>query len=196
MLQTIPRPIKALVIGASSGGVEALLTLLPSLPESLGIPVFVVLHIPRDRPSRLVELFQHKCVVVIREALDKEPVEPGVLYFAPPDYHLLVEAGPQIALSCDDPVHFSRPSIDCLFESAADEYRENLVGIILTGASEDGAAGLAAIKHQGGFTIVQTPEVSRAPAMPLAAIQAAQPHLVLSLSAIADLLGALPRLDS
>src|SRR5690606_36346234 len=104
MLQTIPRPIKALVIGASSGGVEALLTLLPSLPESLGIPVFVVRHIPRDLPSRLVELFQVKCAVVIRVALDKAPVQPSVLYFAPPDYRLLVEAGPQIALTCDDRV--------------------------------------------------------------------------------------------
>ncbi|HEX4377962.1 MAG TPA: chemotaxis protein CheB, partial [Steroidobacteraceae bacterium] len=124
------RPIHAVAIGASAGGIEALSVILPSLPARLSIPVFVVQHLARERPSLLVELYTARCELRVCEALDNTTIERGVLYFAPPDYHLLLDRGPSLALSSDEPVHFSRPSIDVLFDSAADIYGERLLGLI------------------------------------------------------------------
>jgi two-component system chemotaxis response regulator CheB len=183
--------IGAIVIGASAGGVGALSVLLPALPEACMAPVFVVIHLPRDRPSLLVDVFSHKCSLEVREAQDKEPVAAGTVYFAPANYHLLVDQGPQLALSADDLVHHSRPSIDVLFESAADVYRERLLGIILTGANEDGAAGLAAVHDAGGITVVQAPETAQSPLMVLSALKLRPPDLVLPLEEIAVLLRTL-----
>jgi two-component system chemotaxis response regulator CheB len=182
------RGVDAIVMGASSGGVEALSLLLPALPAGSRVPVFVVLHVPRERPSRLAEIFTSKCVVPVREAEDKLPVEPGTVYFAPPDYHLLVDVGPAIALSADDEVNFSRPSIDVLFESAADLYGTRLLGIILTGANEDGTNGLEAIHRAGGIAIVQQPEGARSPHMLKSALARTPQVRVLSLEQIATLL--------
>ncbi|MDB6060312.1 MAG: CheB methylesterase [Verrucomicrobiaceae bacterium] len=175
------RSIDAIVIGASSGGVEAISALLPALTETMRVSIFIVLHVPRDRPSGLVELFNYKCVLPVREAQDKEPVENGTVYIAPPDYHLLLDKGPRLALSCDEPVHYSRPAIDCLFESAADIYQNRLLGIILTGGNEDGAAGLAAVKNAGGVTIVQQPDTAQMSVMPAAALKRCTPDFVLPL---------------
>jgi two-component system chemotaxis response regulator CheB len=183
--------IDAVVIGASAGGVEALSLLLPALPRDTVPALFVVLHLPRDRPSLLADIFARKCSVHVREAQDKEPVESGTVYFAPSNYHLLVDEGPQLALSVDDLVHHSRPSIDVLFESAADVYRSRLLGIILTGANEDGAQGLAAVHDSGGITIVQEPETAHSPQMARAALKLRAPDYVLSLDAIAGMLGVL-----
>jgi two-component system chemotaxis response regulator CheB len=146
--------IDAIAIGASAGGVDALSVLLPALPPGLQASLFIVLHLPRERPSLLADIFAPKCALQVKEAEDKMRVEPGTVYFAPPDYHLLIDKGPQLALSIDELVHFSRPSIDVLFESAADIYAERLMGIIITGANEDGTAALAAIHRSGGVTIV------------------------------------------
>lgn len=186
------RRIDAVVIGGSAGAVEALCRILPSIPATTRVPVFVVLHLPRDRPSLLTEVFSPRCAVPIREAQDKEPIEPGVVYVAPPDYHLLIDVGPAISLSVDDVVHFSRPSIDVLFESAADFYRERLLGIILTGANEDGAAGLAAVEQAGGVTVVQRPQDAQASVMLTAAMSRSPGAAVLSLAEIASVLGSLP----
>jgi len=183
--------VDAIVIGASAGGVEALSILFPALPASLAAPVFVVLHLPRERPSLLVEIFQPKCALPIHEAEDKEPVEAGVVYFAPPDYHLLVDEGPRIALSTEAAVHYSRPSIDVLFESAADRFGARLLAVVLTGASEDGAAGAAAVQRAGGITLVQQPEGAQSPRMPQAALRLTEPTHVLALPAMAALLGTL-----
>ncbi len=180
--------VDAVVIGASAGGVEALGVLLPALPARVRASVFVVIHLPRERPSLLVDVFSPRCALAVREALDKDPVEPSTLYFAPPDYHLLVDRGPQLILSADAPVNFSRPSIDVLFESAADVYGPRLLGALLTGASEDGAAGLAAIRKAGGLTVVQEPTTARAPTMPAAALKAGPVDFVVSLEQIAGLL--------
>lgn len=192
------RRIDSIVIGASAGGVEALSVLLPALPATLAAAVFIVLHIPRERPSLLAEIFRCKCAVPVREAQDKEPVAPGTVYFAPPDYHLLIDTGlltvdggagqrrgPQLALSVDESVHFSRPSIDVLFESAADVYGDRLLGIILTGANEDGAAGLAAVHEAGGQTIVQHPQSAHSSLMIVSALKRSAPDFVLSLEQIA-----------
>jgi two-component system chemotaxis response regulator CheB len=183
--------ISAVVFGASAGGIEALSLLLAALPAELPAAVMGVLHLPRDRPSLLVEIFAPMCALPVQEAQDKEHIKPGHVYFAPADYHLLVDTGPSLALSVDEPVNFSRPSIDVLFESAADVYRERLLGIVLTGASQDGAAGLAAIHRLGGRTVVQDPASALVPLMPEAARRRSPVDFVLPLEQIADLLQAL-----
>jgi len=184
------REVDAVVIGTSAGGVEALTVLLPHLPAGLAVPVLIVLHLPRERPSLLASIFAPRCALAVVEAEDKQPVEPGTIYFAPPDYHMLIDAGPQIALSSDEPVHHSRPSIDVLFESAADAYRHRLLGIILTGASADGAAGLEAIRRAGGVTAVQQPDHAYASLMIESALKAGPVDYLLPLPEIAGLFTA------
>ena len=185
--------VDGVVIGASAGGVEALSFLLPALPAGLPAAVFVVIHLPRERPSLLVDIFGPRCMVEVREAQDKEPVAGGTVYFAPPDYHMLVDEGPQLALSSDDLVNFSRPSIDVLFESAADVYGERLLGIILTGASDDGSAGLEAVHLAGGWTVVQQPSSAHSPYMVEAAMRRSPVDFVLPIGDIARMLQSLDR---
>jgi len=185
--------VDAIVIGASAGGVEALMTLLPPLSESFGVPIFIVLHLPRDRPSLLAGIFSRKCHVTVCEAQDKEPVRPGTVYFAPPDYHLLIDEGPQLCLAADELVCHSRPSIDVLFESAADIYGPRLLGIILTGANEDGAEGLAAIHAAGGITVIQQPDSAQVKQMVVSALIRNPGSHVLDLHGISALLRTLER---
>lgn len=176
---------RAVVIGASAGAVQALLKILPALPADYPAPVLVAVHVPPDRDNVLVPLLQSRCRVRVKEAEDKEPVAAGVVYFAPSDYHLLVERDGSLALSSDELVNYSRPSIDVLFESAADAYGAGLTGIILTGANSDGAAGLQAVATTGGETIVEDPRHAYAPTMPEAALVGSSAR-ILSLDAIAD----------
>jgi two-component system chemotaxis response regulator CheB len=185
------REVDAIVIGTSAGGVEALSLILPALPAGLQAAVLIVIHLPRERPSRLVDIFSPKCALPVSEAEDKQPVEPGQVYFAPPDYHLLVDAGPCLALSADEAVHYSRPSIDVLFESAADVYGPRLLALLLTGASEDGAAGLDAVRRAGGATIVQEPEDARVPFMVESALRRGLADQVLTLDQNAGVMGTL-----
>lgn len=188
----VPRPAyDAIVVGGSSGGVEALVALLPALPATLQAPLVVVLHLPRDRRSLLADIFRQRCALPLQEAGDKDELQPGNVYFAPPDYHLLLDEGPRLSLSVDAPVHFSRPSIDVLFESAADLYGPRLVGILLSGANEDGARGLAAIRSAGGLAIVQDPASAPMPAMPLAALASTPVDHTLPPAGIAALLAQL-----
>lgn len=187
------RAIEAAVIGASAGGIDALLTLLPALPADLRQAVICILHMPPDRESRLAELFGERLPQPVREAADKEPIVPGTIYFAPPGYHLLVEQDRSFSLSCEPPVHFARPAIDVLMESAADAYGPALAGILLTGANQDGADGMARIRACGGLAIVQDPDDAQVPAMPMHAIRRCAPHLVLPLARIAALLPMLER---
>jgi two-component system chemotaxis response regulator CheB len=183
--------IDGVAIGTSAGGIDALSVLLPALPATLTAAVFVVIHLPRERPSHLVDVFQPKCAVPVREAQDKEAVERGTVYFAPPDYHLLIDRGPQLALSADALVNFSRPSVDVLFESAADVYGDRLLGIILTGASQDGALGLEAVRRAGGQTVVQRPDTAQVPVMVESALKRGPVDYVLPLDEIAALLRTL-----
>jgi two-component system chemotaxis response regulator CheB len=176
---------EAVVIGASAGALEALSAILPSLPADYRLPVMIVVHVPPDRKSVMAELFQAKCAIKVREAEDKEPISGGTAYFAPPDYHLLVEADKSLSLSDDEPVFYSRPSIDVLFESAADVYGPSLIAIVLTGANQDGAKGLKAVVEAGGAAIVQSPRGAFASAMPEAAIAECPEAQVLSLEEIA-----------
>lgn len=187
------RRIEAVVIGASAGGVTALLTLLTGLPETFRLPIVAVLHLPEDRDSLLVEIFQHRLPIAVREAADKESIAPATLYFAAPGYHLSVEMDRTFSLSCEAPVHYSRPSIDVLMASAADAYGASLAGILLTGANFDGAAGLAKIQQQGGLTVVQDPAEAEVATMPEAAIRKLHPNLILTLDGIRSLLLKLDR---
>jgi two-component system chemotaxis response regulator CheB len=161
---------QAVVIGTSAGALAALSALLPVLPADYPLPILIVVHIRPDRDCVIPQLFQAKCAIRVREAQDKEEIAPGTVYFAPPDYHLLVEQDRSLSLSSDEPLYFSRPAIDVLFETAADAWSEALVGIVLTGANQDGAAGLRAIVDAGGLAIVQEPQGAYATAMPEAAI--------------------------
>ena len=188
---TEPAPIKAVVIGASAGAVQALQVVLPALPADYPLPVLVVVHVPPDRSNVLLPLFQAKCRVTVKEAEDKETLVGGVIYFAPSDYHLLVEADGAIALSWDEPVNYSRPSIDVLFESAADAYGSGLAGVILTGANHDGAAGLKAVMDAGGVGIVEDPADAYATAMPESALEACPSATTMKLDAIALYLSSL-----
>ena len=176
---------EAIVIGASAGALEALSALLPGLPADYPLPIVIVVHIPADKKSLLADLFRQRCRVDVREAEDKEPIKAGTVYFAPPDYHLLVEADKTLSLSADEPVLFSRPSIDVLFETAADAYGEGLIGVILTGANSDGAMGLKAISGAGGVAVIESPEGAYAAAMPQAAIAACKDAQILPLNEIA-----------
>lgn len=182
------RAIEAVVIGASAGGVNALLEILPALSQHYPCPIVTVLHVLKGRPNQLAEVFQQRLQMAVREAGDKDELLPATLYFAPPGYHLLVEADRIFSLSCDPPIYFARPAIDATMESAADAYGERLLGILLTGANMDGAEGLAAIGKAGGLTVVQDPEEAQVPIMPKEAILARKPDLVLPLAAIRRLL--------
>lgn len=157
-------------IGASAGAVEALGGLLPAIPASFPAALVIVVHLPAGRRSRLAEILGGLCALRACEAEDKARIEPGTIYVAPSDYHLLVERDATLSLSIDEPVHFSRPSIDVLFESAARACGPHVLGILLSGASADGAEGLAAIAARGGLTWVQTPASARVSTMPEAAL--------------------------
>lgn len=178
--------VEAIVIGGSAGAIETLSLILPALPCTFRLPIFVTVHIPISRPSLLAPLFADKCELSVQEAEDKTPIEPGVIYFAPPDYHLLVESRSQLTLSVEDPVNYSRPAIDVLFESAVDVYEDRLLAVILTGANHDGAAGLRRVVACGGTGLVQLPETAYAAEMPRSALEACPQAKSLTPAAIAD----------
>lgn len=180
--------IEAIVIGGSAGGIDALLTLLPELPAGYPIPIIVVLHLPDERDSLLASIFAVRMKMPVHEAADKEPIIAGTVYFAGSGYHLAIEADRSFSLSGEPPRHFSRPSIDILMESAADAYGANLLGILLTGANDDGAAGLCRIQECGGMTIVQDPSEAQVATMPSAALDLCIPDKILKLRDIRALL--------
>ncbi|MDD1001454.1 MULTISPECIES: chemotaxis protein CheB [Pseudomonas] len=189
----LPR-VEAIVVGASAGGVEALLALLGPLRQGFVLPIIVVLHLPEERRSQLAEVFARRLMLPVEEATDKQDIAPGTVYFATPGYHLSVEQDRSLSLSLEERVHYSRPSIDYLFESAADAYGESLAAVLLTGANHDGARGLAQVKRRGGLTIVQDPEEAQVATMPLAALKIQQPDHVLPIHGIGRLLVELERI--
>ena len=178
---------KAVVMGMSAGGLVAMKKLFPSLPPDFPVPVITVQHMHTSQDGFFVEHLAAGLKITVKEALDKEPIKPGHVYFAPPNYHLLVEKEISFALSIDRLVNYSRPSIDVLFESAAPVWQSGLVGIILTGANGDGAKGMLAIKEHGGLTIAQKPSTAEYPVMPQAAIDTGGVDKVLTIQEIADI---------
>ena len=179
---------EAIAIGVSAGGLNALLTVLPPLGADLPVPVLVVQHLSPDADDFLVRHLDERSPARVKEAEDKERLEPGTVYVAPAGYHLMVDEGRFAALSVDERVNFSRPSVDVLFETAAEAYPGTLIGVILTGANNDGAAGLAAVKALGGLAVVQDPAGAEAEAMPKAALEAVQADHVVPLAEIGALL--------
>lgn len=180
--------IDAVVIGGSAGAVSALLQILPSLPGDYPLPIMIVVHLPPQGDSLLAGLLNERCQIQVKEAEDKEPIRAGIAYVAPPNYHLLVEPDFLLSLSLDEPILYSRPSIDVLFESAADAYGSNLMAILLTGASMDGSDGIRRVGQAGGLTYVQDPESAESPLMPSAALEAWPSAQALSLTNIASVL--------
>ncbi len=175
------------VIGASWGGLKATEILLSGLPKDFPLAIAIAQHRHRNARELLSELLQEHSLLPVVEVEDKLAIVPGHVYLAPADYHLLVEPG-NFALSTEAPVHYSRPSIDLLFESAADAYTHRAIGVILTGANQDGAQGLAALKRRGGLAIVQEPTEAESSFMPTAAIAATQVDHILPLAEIAPCL--------
>ena len=178
------------VVGTSSGGLKALQTLLSELPANFPLPLVVVQHRGKDSDSDLCEFLNQASSLPVSEPEDKESLLAGHVYLAPRDYHLLIEEK-SFALSTESPVAFARPSIDVLFESAADEYKEHAIGVILTGANRDGARGLARIKTNGGVTLGEDPASAAVRIMPDAAIESSNVDHVLQLREIAPFLARL-----
>ncbi|MFH1157249.1 MAG: chemotaxis protein CheB [Pseudomonadota bacterium] len=182
---------EAVVIGGSAGGLGALDMILPCLAPGSILAVLIVQHISPGSDDFLARHFGRICSLRVSEPEDKEPILPGNIYIAPPNYHLMVETDRTIALSVDGRVNYSRPSIDVLFETAAQVYQEHLAGLILTGANADGARGLARVKDWGGLALVQNPETAEARTMPESAIRAAAVDHILDLKAIGPFLNQL-----
>ncbi|PLX04677.1 MAG: chemotaxis protein CheB [Marinilabiliales bacterium] len=179
---------RAIVIGASAGGLYAIRDLLVPLPSDFRIPIIIVQHLSPTSENYMVEFLNKNTSLNIKEVDEKEPIKPNMVYIAPPNYHVLIEEDETFTLSADEKVNYSRPSIDVLFYSAADIYRKDLIGVVLTGANDDGARGLFTIRKNGGLGIVQTPSSAEAPQMPSAAILEANPEYIIEISEIAKLL--------
>lgn len=179
-------------IGTSWGGLAALTKLLGALPTDFGIPVVVVQHRSKDSERLLVQLLQGVTDMKVGEIEDKDPLTPGTVHVAPANYHVLIEDG-YASLTVEEPVRYSRPSIDVMFSSAADTYGTAAIGVVLTGANEDGARGLAHIVKRGGLALVQDPKTAEIPIMPQAAIRSVPSAEVLSLETLGPRLIALSR---
>lgn len=189
------REIEAVVIGGSAGVLDVLRSILAALPQDLRVPVIIVVHLPARAPTALHESLSSISAAPMQQVDDKEPLRPGRVYFAAPDYHLLIERDRCAALSLDDPVLYSRPSIDVLFQSASEVYGAALMSILLTGASADGAQGALAVHRAGGLTVIQDPATCEASAMPNAALDLFTPDFVLKPDEIAGLLARLVALS-
>ena len=161
---------KIFVIGGSAGSLEVIIKIIQHLPENPGAVFIIVLHRKNDKDSILEDLISYKTELNVSEVEDKDLILPNTIYIAPPDYHLLIENEKIFSLDSSEKVHFSRPSIDVTFESVADVFKERVVGILLSGANADGAAGIARIKSMGGHTIVQNPDTAEVAFMPQQAI--------------------------
>ena len=178
--------IEAIVIGGSAGALDALLAIVPALPDQILCPIVIVLHLPPAQANLVPEILARICARaprsarVVYEAEDKAPLVDQTIYVAAPNYHLLIERNRSLSLSIDEPVLYSRPAIDVLFESAADAYGPRVAGLVLSGANQDGAQGLSQIQQAGGVAIVQAPATASCPIMPEAAMRRVGPcaHVV------------------
>lgn len=177
--------IKAIVIGASFGGLDAIKFILNELPRKFQTPVIIVLHIGNNNINTFIRLLDKNDNLTVKEAEEKEIIKEKTIYFAPPNYHLQIEDECSLSLSTAQKVNFSRPSIDVLFETAAWTFKHQLLGILLTGSNSDGAEGLKTIQKYGGTTIVENPDTAFAKTMPQSAIKKSVPDFILNLEDIA-----------
>ncbi|XOF32847.1 MAG: chemotaxis protein CheB [Candidatus Electrothrix sp. YB6] len=187
---------RAVVVGASAGGIEVFTAILAQLPAQFSLPIILVQHLRKDQEDSLIRLYGSRSLLDVQEAEEKEKIIPGRVYVAPPDYHLLIERDETFSLSADDKVNYSRPSIDVLFESAADVYGPALVGVLLTGANHDGACGLQRIREHGGLIVVQDPATARFPEMPATALARTEVDHVLAPENLGKFLAGLPAIRS
>lgn len=183
--------IKLVVIGGSSGSLKILLYLLKNIRPGFPVPVLIVVHRNSHHESLLPELLSSRTDLTVKEAEEKEPVLPGYMYVAPADYHLLIESDEFLSLDYSEKINYSRPSIDVTFRSAAEVYKEHLIGILLSGANSDGAEGMEEIKRHNGITIVQDPMEADTDYMPRQAILRSAPDYILQSNDIAALLNTL-----
>jgi two-component system chemotaxis response regulator CheB len=179
---------EAIVIGVSSGGMNAMKVMFSLLPEDFSTPVIIVQHVGAHSDSKWIKFLNEKSYLDVKEADEKEKIESGKVYLAPANYHLLIEKDRTFSLTVDERVNYSRPSIDVLFESAAEAYADKLIGVILTGSNNDGTNGIKHVKECGGLAIIQDPETAESAYMPKSAIAAIKPDYVLSLEGITELL--------
>jgi len=179
---------EAIVIGVSSGGMMALKFIFSALPSDFHIPIIVVQHVSTHSDNEWIKLLNDKSNLIIKEADEKEKIETGKVYIAPSNYHLMIEKDKTFSLTIDERVNFARPAIDVLFESAAEVYKNKLIGIVLTGSNNDGTKGIKRIKELGGLAIIQDPETAESRNMPASAIAAILPDYILSLEKIVQLL--------
>ena len=184
---------RVVVIGSSLGGLDAVSAVLAALPEGFPVPIVIAQHRATVPPSdgELQAIWQRHTSLVVCDAEDKVRIAPGHVYVAPPDYHLMIEARDLLALSTEGPVLWARPSIDVLFETAAEAYGDSVIGVMLTGASADGSQGLRAIRARGGCALVQEPTSAACDVMPRAALAATSVNHVLGLRDLGRVLGAL-----
>lgn len=188
-------PFKTVVIGVSTGGVSALKFLLGALPKDFPAPILVVTHITPNSDNGLAVLLDSLCAIRVKEADDQELVAAGTVYLAPANYHLLVERGGILTFSIDPPVNFARPSVDVLFETAAEAFGSSLIGVVLTGAGSDGSRGLLKIKDYGGIAVVQEPADAEMSSMPENALHAVKADYVAPLDDIPRILMTLSGLQ-
>ena len=175
---------QAIVIGVSSGGMSALKIIFSALPADFSLPIIIVQHVGPHSDSQWIKILNSQSLLQIKEADEKEKIQKGIIYIAPPNYHLLIEKNKTLSLTIDERVNFARPSIDVLFESAAEAYKNKLIGVILTGANHDGAKGLKSIKYYGGLAIIQDPETAESAYMPRSAIAVVNPDYLGSIEGI------------
>jgi two-component system chemotaxis response regulator CheB len=175
---------EAVVVGSSAGGIRALGSLLAPLPNDFPLPIIVVQHLHPESESYLPKILATHCALTVKQAEEREIIQAGRVYIAPPNYHLLIEEDHSFSLSLEPPVRYARPSVDVMFETAVYAYRDKLIGIILTGANDDGSYGVKKLKQMGGYVIVQDPKTAEAEAMPNAAIAAAKVDKVLPIEQV------------
>lgn len=162
--------MELLIIACSAGGMTVLMDLLASLSEDINFAVLVIVHRNDKYQSSLEQMAQQRCVLCVKSAEEKERLSPGIIYFAPAGYHLLIEKDKSVSLDISEPIHYCRPSIDVSMQSAAEVYHRSLVAILLSGANRDGAEGMLAVSKYGGITLVQDPDYAEVDIMPRAAI--------------------------
>jgi two-component system, chemotaxis family, protein-glutamate methylesterase/glutaminase len=190
-MKRVHKKIRAVVIGASAGGLAALQKTCRNLDKKFSKPIVIVQHIHAHSDGFMAWHLNSLSLLKVKEAEDKETLENGVIYVAPANYHILIDENCSISLTTDERVNYSRPSIDMLFESAADVFQDQLVGVILTGANGDGTAGMNAIKQHGGITVIQDPQTAEVRTMPESVLRQVKVDQVLSLEKISEFLNNL-----
>jgi len=179
---------EAIVIGVSSGGMNALKFIFATLPAGFSIPIIIVQHVSPRSDNEWIKVLNENSNLTIKEADEKEKIEQGNIYIAPANYHLLIEEDKTFSLTIDERVNYARPSIDVLFETAAEAYKNKLIGMVLTGSNNDGTSGIKRIKECGGLAIIQDPVTAESSYMPASAIAAIDPDYILSLEEIIELI--------